>query len=90
MLTELTTPPDARMAMLVVPPPMSTINRACSFSKSKPAPNAAASPSSIKSTRPALASCAASFTERFSSGVEEPARRSPDDFVSDDRDAARG
>ena len=72
MLIELITPPEPRIAMLVVPPPMSTIKCACSVSNSTPAPSAAASPSSIKSTRPAFASRAASLTDRLSSGVDDP------------------
>ena len=69
---EYTMPLIEMTAISVVPPPMSTTRWACSSSNSRPAPSAAARPSSIRSTRPAFASRAASFTERRSSGVDDP------------------
>ncbi len=71
-LVDETTPPDATIAMFVVPPPTSTTRCARSSSNARPAPIPAASPSSMRSVRRPPASYAASRTERCSTAVAEP------------------
>jgi len=86
-LTELMTPPEARMADVSRAPPISTTKTRLFIFQIQSRSQRCRQAFVNQIYAPRFRIRAASFTERRSSGVDDPERQPPSDYASDDPDA---